>query len=77
VDKKHYGQASAVSGTMRLTGQALSMGIAGMVIAIQMGNQKITPDVHPQFLTSMQIIFIIFAVLCTIGVYASAKRRPA
>jgi MFS family permease len=74
VDKKHYGQASAVSGTMRLTGQALSMGIASMVIALQMGNEKITPAVHPQFLSSMQIIFIIFAILCAFGVYASSKR---
>ena len=75
VDKKHYGQASAVSGTMRLTGQALSMGIAGMVIALQMGNQKITSDVYPQFLSSMQITFIIFAILCLFGVYASFKRQ--
>jgi hypothetical protein len=74
VDKKHYGQASAVSGTMRLTGQALSMGIAGMVIAVQMGNQRITPDVHPQFLSSMKITFIILAILCLFGVYASAMR---
>ncbi|MCL2738886.1 MAG: MFS transporter [Bacteroidales bacterium] len=75
VDKKYYGQASAVTGTMRLTGQALSMGIAGMAIALQMGNQKITPDLHPQFLSSMQLTFIIFAVLCSVGVYASSKRK--
>jgi MFS family permease len=74
IEKKYYGQASAVTGTMRLAGQALSMGIAGMAIALQMGNQKITPEVHPQFLSSMQITFIIFAVLCTVGVFASAQR---
>jgi len=74
VDKKYYGQASAVTGTMRMTGQALSMGIAGMAIALQMGNQKMAPQVYPQFLSSMQITFIIFAVLCSVGVYASSKR---
>ena len=75
VEKKHYGQASAVTGTVRNAGQALSMGIAGMVIALQIGNQQITPAVHPQFLLSMKITFVIFAVLCTVGVFASAKRR--
>ena len=74
VEKRYYGQASAVTGTMRLGGQALSMGIAGMAIALQMGNQKITPDLHPQFLSSMQITFIVFAVLCMVGVFASSKR---
>jgi hypothetical protein len=59
---------------MRNAGQALSMGIAGMVIALQMGNQQITTDVHPQFLSSMRVTFIIFAVLCTVGVFASAQR---
>ena len=75
VDKKYYGQASAVAGTMRLTGQALSMAIAGMAISLQMGNQKITPQVYPQFLSSMQVTFVIFAVLCAAGVYASSKRE--
>jgi MFS family permease len=75
VDKKHYGQASAVTGTMRMTGQALSMGIAAMAIALQMGNQQIRPELHPQFLSSMQITFIIFAALCSVGVYASSKRK--
>ncbi|MDR1500346.1 MAG: MFS transporter, partial [Tannerellaceae bacterium] len=33
VSKKYYGQASATMGTMRLTGQAFSMGIATMAIS--------------------------------------------
>lgn len=74
VDKKDYGQASATTGTMRLTGQAMSMGIAGMVIALNIGNRKITPELHPEFMTSLRVTFIIFAVLCAIGVYASSAR---
>ena len=74
VEKRYYGQASAVTGTMRQTGQALSMGIAGMAIALNMGNQKLTPDLYPQFLSSMQVTFIIFALLCVAGVFASSKR---
>jgi len=75
VDKKHYGQASATTGTVRLIGQTLSMGIASMVISLKIGNQKITPDVYPQFMESIRIMFLIFIVLCVVGVFASAKAR--
>ena len=75
VEKKYYGQASAVTGTMRLTGQAFSMGIAGMALALQLGDQKIHSGVYPQFMSSMKITFIICALLCLLGVYASMQRN--
>jgi EmrB/QacA subfamily drug resistance transporter len=74
VDKKYYGQASATTGTMRLTGQAFSMGIAIMAIALQVGGKAITPDVHPQFMRSLHITFAICAGLCLLGAYASSFR---
>ncbi len=74
VDKKNYSQASAVMGTMRLAGQSFSMGIAGMAISFMVGSQKITPELYPAFMHSMRITFIVFLVLCTIGVYASTAR---
>ena len=75
VEKKHYGQASAATGTVRLTGQAFSMGIAGMAIALHVGNQSINPSVYPAFLQSMHVTFIVFAILSVIGIYASWKRK--
>ncbi|MDR3060690.1 MAG: MFS transporter [Dysgonamonadaceae bacterium] len=74
VEKKYYGQASATMGTMRLTGQAFSMGIAGMTLSLFVGGKKITPEVHPDFMKSLHITFIIFVLLCVIGIYASAQR---
>jgi EmrB/QacA subfamily drug resistance transporter len=74
VDKKYYTQASASTGTMRLTGQAFSMGIAGMAISFYVGNNKITPELHTDFMHSMQMTFIIFVALCLVGVYASTAR---
>jgi MFS family permease len=74
VDNKHYGQASATTGTMRLTGQAFSMGIAGMAISLLMGTKKIVPELYPQFMQSMRITFFIFIGLCIVGVYASSAR---
>jgi MFS family permease len=63
VDKKFFGQASATIGTMRLTGQAMSMGFAMMFISIA-----------PDFITSVRITFGVFAALCAIGMYASKHR---
>jgi hypothetical protein len=74
VDKKYYGQASATVGTMRLTGQAFSMGIAMMAISLNVGNRFITPELHPQFMKSLHICFELCAVLCLIGAYASSFR---
>lgn len=42
VDHKFYGIASAMQATMRLVGQMLSMGIAMLVFAWVIGDQKIT-----------------------------------
>jgi EmrB/QacA subfamily drug resistance transporter len=74
VEKKQYGQASAVNGTARLVGQSLSMGIAGMAIFSQIGNQKISPTVHTQLMNSIHITFIIFLFLCLLALYSSTVR---
>ena len=74
VDKKYYGHASATIGTMRLTGQAFSMGIAMMAISMNVGNKVITPDLHPQFMQSLRVCFEICAILCLLGAYASSFR---
>ncbi len=74
VDKKHYSQASAITGTMRLTGQSFSMGIAGMAISFTLGNEKIIPDLHPHFIHGMRIAFSVFLILCLTGIYFSSIR---
>jgi len=74
VEKKFYGVASATLGTMRLVGQMTSMGIAMMLFALYMGRVKITPEYYGVFLKSAKTAFIIFAVLCVGGVFASLAR---
>lgn len=75
VEKKYYTQASAVTGTMRMTGQAISMGIAGMTISFYVGNRTMVPELYPLFLRSMKLTFLIFMLLCMVGVYASSVRN--
>ncbi len=71
VEKKFLGMASATTNTMRLAGQSFSMGITMMVISIFVGKVKISHEVIPQFMKSIHVTFIILAILCLVGVYAS------
>lgn len=74
VEKRYYGVASATLGTMRLTGQMLSMGVVMILFALHMGRVNITQEHYSEFLRSMRAAFIIFSVLCTAGVFASLAR---
>ena len=80
VEKRSYGVAAATVGTMRLTGQMLSMGIAMLVFAVFIGRAEITPENYPAFLKSAKTAFTIFTVVCFGGIFASlarGKMRPA
>ncbi len=74
VEKRFLGMASATTGTMRLTGQALSMGITMMMISIFVGKTQITIEIYPFFMKCLHYTFGIFIVLCALGVYTSMVR---
>jgi EmrB/QacA subfamily drug resistance transporter len=74
VERKFYGVASGTLGTMRLTGQAFSMGMALLLFALYIGRVQITPEYYPFFLKSMKIAFSISAALCFAGIFASIAR---
>jgi len=74
VEKRFYGVASATLGTMRLIGQTLSMGIVMLIFAVYIGKVQITPEHYVPFLTSTRTAFVIFAVLCFGGIFASLAR---
>lgn len=74
VDRKFYGVASGTLGTMRTTGQVLSMGVTMMVFALIMGKVPITPANYPALLKSTRAAFFVFAALCFGGVFASLAR---
>jgi hypothetical protein len=75
VEKRHLGVASGVVGTMRMVGQMTSMGIAMMILALFIGKQSITPATYPRLLSGMRTGFIIFSVLCILGIFASLARN--
>jgi EmrB/QacA subfamily drug resistance transporter len=74
VHKKYLGIASATVGTMRLTGQMMSMGIATLILQLFLGNRPISAQYSAEFMTSMRTTFVVFVILCIVGVFASLAR---
>jgi len=74
VENKSYGVASATLATMRQIGMMLSMGIAMVLFSVYIGRVEITPEYYPFFVRSLKIAFVIFAVLCFGGIFASLAR---
>jgi hypothetical protein len=74
VEKRLYGVASSVLGSMRLIGQTISMGIVTILFSLHVGRAAITPALHPAFCESTRTAFLIFSVLCLAGVFASLAR---
>jgi len=74
VDRKYLGVASATVGTMRLTGQMMSMGIATLILRVFIGNNPISSQYAAGFMTSMRTTFMVFVGLCILGVFASLAR---
>jgi len=74
VEKRYYGVASATLGTMRLTGQMMSMGIAILIFTLFIGNAKVTAAVRDQLQPAIRTAFIIFAATCFLGIFASVAR---
>jgi EmrB/QacA subfamily drug resistance transporter len=75
VDRSDFGVASGMVSTMRLIGQMLSLGIANLIFTYFMGHTEI-PKTGPydMLMHSIQVAFVVMAVLCVIGVGLSLAR---
>jgi MFS family permease len=71
VDRKFYGIASATVSTMRSTGMMFSMAIASLSVHVFVGEQKINDTNIESFIHSSKVIFMIFTLLCIVGVFSS------
>jgi hypothetical protein len=74
VDKKLYGVASGILGTMRSTGMMFSMGITMLIFSVYIGRTQITPPYFPFFLKGVRVLFILFAALSFVGIFASLAK---
>lgn len=74
VEKRYLGVASATLSTMRMVGQMLSMGVAMLIMNLYIGKNQITKEYFSSFLSGMKVAFVIFAILCFLGIFASLSR---
>lgn len=74
VERRYYGVAGAMVGTVRQVGMMFSMGIVMLIMALHLGQAKVSPESVGAFVASLHIAFAVFALLCTGGVFASLAR---
>ncbi len=77
VEKRFYGVASSTLGTMRLTGQAVSMAIVTLLLALYVGNVQLSQANAASLVQGTRAAFIVFTVICFGGVFASLARGNA
>ena len=56
------------------SGQMLSAGVTMIVFSLFLGRSPIVPDLYPVFLAAVRSAFVLYALLCSIGVFASLAR---
>jgi hypothetical protein len=61
-------------GTMRQVGMMFSMGIMMMILALHLGQAQIGSQNIGAFVSSARTGFMVFAVLCFGGIFASLAR---
>ena len=74
VESRFLGTASATIGTMRLTGQMVSMALATLTIHLFMGDAPLHVKNQESFMQSIRIAFLLFSLLCLTGIFASLAR---
>ena len=74
VDPPDLGIASATLGTMRCLGQAGSLALVGLVLALAVGRASVEAAGATQLLGAVRASFAVMAALCALGVPASLAR---
>jgi len=74
VSRDSLGIASATVATARQVGMMMSLGIVMMIFSVLIGRVQISYENHMQLMTSVQVAFGFFAILCVAGIYFSIAR---
>ncbi len=75
VDKKDYGVASSLVSTMRTIGQTVGMVIVTLIVSSQLGSTPLTEAAPQDLIRVIHTAFIIFVIICGVGVIISLQRK--
>jgi len=74
VEKRFYSVAASTLGTMRLTGQAISMAIITLLLSVYASDTILRATDGQTLVSSAHDAFIVFTIICAIGMFASLAR---
>lgn len=75
VEREDYGVASSILATMRSVGHSMSMAVVTFIISSQMGAATLNDAEPGQIVETMHIAFIVFTIVCAVGIFISLKRK--
>ena len=77
VERRFYGVASSTLGTMRLTGQTISMAVVTLLLTIFIGDVNLSAADPDSLMKGMKTAFVVFTIMCFGGIFASLARGKA
>ena len=75
VKKEDYGVASSILSTMRSMGHTSAMALATAIIGLYMGTESMTSAQPDSIMTTVHVIFSLFAALCILGIFMAIRRK--
>ena len=74
VTARHYGIASGMVATMRTMGMLVCMTTVTLIFRLYLGDTPVSAESIPDFVKSLQVLFILFSCLSLVGVFLSMVR---
>ncbi len=74
VDRKYLGIASGMVATMRTIGMVASVAVAMISFSVFIGTSVMSQALTVPFLDSIRVAFMVFTLLCLVGILASYSR---
>ncbi len=75
VPKEDYSVASSILATMRSLGHTSSMAIITLIMSAHLGSLTLAQATPEQLVNTMHTCFIVFSIICLIGVFISLQRK--
>ena len=75
VKKEDYGVASSILSTMGSMGHSSAMALATAIIGLYMGTESMTSAQPDSIMTTVHVIFSLFAALCILGIFMAIRRK--
>ena len=75
VHPQDYSVASSILATMRSLGHTSSMAIITLIMSTNLGNLTFAEAAPEQLVSTMHTCFIVFSIICVVGVFISLQRK--